>query len=179
MTSKVMLVAVLAAALCSCGNSSQSAPAGRLPDNPLIALRVPESGPTDDPDPTMRFVAKDAPCFPSDGGKTYRTAFDNISLVRRLARDNDQAALTTLEAKGVFVMLSPGTRFQTRERNEPFPYQYGDVRSKGFIGTHCVIESINLIKRKDAPREVSVEEEAAAYEKNNARIDAILRKNGF
>ena len=77
------------------------------------------------------------------------------------------------------MMLSPGTSFQTQEGHAAYPYQYGDVRSKRFIGTHCVIESINLIRRKDSPREVSVEEEVAVYAKHNAEIDAILRKNGF
>jgi hypothetical protein len=110
-TAKLMLFTALMLAVCACGNTPKPQIAQRQPDKQVVA--APE--PAEDPDPNMRVVAQNAPCFSSDSGRTYKATFDNIALVHRLARDNDLEALSTLETRGIFVMLSPGTIFQTKD----------------------------------------------------------------
>jgi len=173
---KVTLLSALIAVMCSCGSPSKSVTAERVPDKPVGKPPSPEPEPPEDPDPTIRIVAHDAPCFPK--GPTYQDMFENMALVKRLARENDEEALTALQAKGVFVMLAPGTRFQVWDPS-PWPHRYGIVRSKRFIGTVCTVESLNLIKRKDQPPDVSVQEEMAQRERVMRMAREALRKNGY
>jgi hypothetical protein len=166
---EIALMAALAAVLCSCGNSPKPQFTERVPDKAAVAV----SEPVEDPDPAMRIVAQDAPCFPK-----YNVMLDNIALVKRLASENDEEALTTLQAKGVFVMLSAGTRFKL-VNTPPWPHRNGTVKSRRFIGTVGIIESFNLIKRKGQPPDVSVQQEISDRESNMRRAAEILRKNGY
>jgi hypothetical protein len=172
MTIKVTLFSALIAVMCSCGGPSKSVTAEHLPDRPVVA--TPE--PAEDPDPTIRIVAQYAPCFPK--GPTYHEMFENIALVKRLIRENDEEALTTLQANGMFVMLSPGTRFKLWDTTL-WPHRYGTVKSKRFIGTLCTIESVNLVKRKDQQPDVSVQEEIAERERTMQGAREVLRKYGY
>jgi len=173
---KVALVSALITVMCSCGSPSKPVIAERLPDKPAVKPSSPEPELAEDPDPTIRIVAQDAPCFLSGGSTTLQAWFEDMALVKRLARENDEEALSTLQAKGMFVMLSPGTRF--RDRGPAWPHRYGKVESKRFIGTVCTIESFNLVKRKDQQPDVSTQEEIAQRERNMRIAREAIRKYG-
>jgi hypothetical protein len=172
---RLMSFSALLVTGCSCGSSSQSGITTRARDRPAVALKdpPPKADPPEDPDPTVRVVAQPAPCFIGPG---FGNVFDNLTLFHRLVRDRDDEALATLEAKGIFIVLSPGTRFKVLLGENKFPHKWGNVASRRFIGDECMIEGLNLARRSDLPPEVSPQEEVAARKRNMARAEELLRK---